>query len=161
MLKHSAFLTAEKSWRLTLLLPWKGQLSLVIHPPRLFLRIIMVSVIHLADPALPYSHKISCSLRYFWVRLVPHTWLPLRHADKRRWIWESARTGWLPPVCSSMCAQWVPPAGCLQAWWQPGLQGHGAAAVLENVTAPIFSGKHYHRHILACNLLVYYCLALA
>lgn len=51
----------------------EGQLSLLIHPPRLFLRIIIVSVIHLADPALPYSHKISCSLRYFWVRLVPHT----------------------------------------------------------------------------------------
>lgn len=31
--------------------------------------------------------------------------------------------------------------------------GHSASAVvLENFTAPVFSGKHYHRHILACNL---------
>lgn len=32
--------------------------------------------------------------------------------------------------------------------------GNGAAVVvLENLTAPVFSGKHYHhQHILACNL---------
>lgn len=35
-----------------------------------------------------------------------------------------------------------------------GLAGQGdvAAAVLENLTAPVFGGKHYHQHILACNL---------
>lgn len=27
-----------------------------------------------------------------------------------------------------------------------------AAAVLENLPAPVFGGKHYHQHILACNL---------
>lgn len=27
-----------------------------------------------------------------------------------------------------------------------------SAVVLENCTAPVFSGKHYHQHILACNL---------
>lgn len=30
--------------------------------------------------------------------------------------------------------------------------GNGASVVmLENFTAPVFSGKHYHQHILACN----------
>lgn len=42
--------------------------------------------------------------------------------------------------------------GCSGKGHSYGVGDRASVVVLENFPAPVFSGKHYHQHILACNL---------
>lgn len=67
-----------------------------------------------------------------------------------------AGSGWALPqrvTCGDTVTRAGLGAGHAQVKVIPVGWGHNASTVvLENLAAPVFSGKHYHQHILACNL---------